>query len=269
MRADIESAMAHVITSPSAALSFAADPAGMAAALGLIGEEAEVLAAMSGDLIALSPSFVNKRERTLRWWARRTLELLEDIGDGLLSDFIESSSPDDRPGSDLTAFADFLVERTASLVEELEFGELLAEMARYEQHWCRCFVGATRPFGEHGLQRTQTAGPQFDQDTSLRFAPGASLGHFGWDLRQTAAFSVDALAVLPPDPCDLLFFHTGRADGIRVVRVGAIAAAALGRLAESGSRPTTARLACAGLEIRGDHEALLGPFIHDGALELA
>jgi len=261
--------MARVITSRSTCESFAADPGAWAAAFGLARSDADHLVEMAGDLAALMPSFVNKRERSLRWGAQRTLDLLEDIGEEILHDFMESSSPDDRPGVELAAFVDFVVDRTASLVEELEYGELLADLARFERHRCLCFLGATWSNGERRLGSQQATVQKFDPDRNVRLMPGASLGHFSWDLRQTRAFSADAMAVLPPDPCDLLFFHNGMPDGIRILRLGTVAASVLGVVADSGNTGVTPRLACAGLEGDRDAEALVGPFVRDDALEWA
>jgi len=258
--------MALVITSRSTCESFTADPGGWAAARGLAKDDAEHLAGMAGDLALLMPSFVTKRERSLRWGAQRTLELLEDLGEEILNDFMDSSAPDDRPGVELAAFVDFVVDRTANLVEELEYGELLADMARFERHRCRCLLGARRSYGEPNLP-SQQAAQAFDLGRKLRLTPNASVGHFSWDLRQTRSFSPDALAVFPSDACDLLFFHNGMADGIRILRLSAAAASALGTIAGMGPTGITPAMACAGLAGVVDHEALLGPFLRQGALE--
>ena len=217
--------MGRVITSPKARAEFAEDPSGFAAALGLDVDDANSLVAMSKDLTNLAPSFVLKRRRMLRGNARRTMDLLGERGNRLLTAYLVANPPRDRLQDEMCDFMDYVVERTAAIAGRNPDGPLIADMARYEALMVRARQ-TPRPLGERLPDSSNLQG--FDILAGLRMAPGAGLGHFGWDLRAVRRFDPASITATPPDPCDLVIFQlpgSGQSRSIRLLPQAAIAVA--------------------------------------------
>ena len=96
----------------------------------------------------------------------------------------------------------------------------------------------------------------------------ASLGHLEWDLRQASRYTADSVGALQRDPCKLLFFHNGEANGIRVLRLRDDEAAAVAVVREN-PETATPRTACSGAGDRANPERVLGKLLCEGALEWA
>jgi hypothetical protein len=94
---------------------------------------------------------------------------------------------------------------------------LIAEMARFEKHRSDSFWDSTTP-------TDVAAGPPGptsvgDHTGTVQLAAGANIGQFEWDLRLLYHRDIAPWSLVRPDPCQLLFFHTGRPDGMRIVRL--------------------------------------------------
>jgi hypothetical protein len=191
------------------------------------------LADMTRDLIGLSPGFVNKRLRGLRASARRTLGLLGNRAPRWLEEFAEGHPPLDLTQEDHRLFGDWLVARTAARKAHIPHGPMVAAMARFERLENGSFWDAQDPSVQATPSEPPATGSRtFDVDRPLRMCPGAATGHFGWDLRQLRRFDPVSVAALPPDPCDLLFFHAGM-QGRQVRRLDAELVQVLGRIGET------------------------------------
>jgi hypothetical protein len=272
MRSDLEVAMARVITSRSACRLFGEDPRGYASTFDLDDSEVESLLEMQEDLISLMPGFVTKRRGNLRWNAARTLTLLGRAGDALLEEYIDTRPATEGFRQEAEAFSQFVVLRTAEMAGTVPHGQLIAELARFEQLRSATFWKATAPLRPvPPPTRRGQDGVSFDADRPIRLPVSAGLGHFEWDLRQARRYTADSVGTLQPDPCDLIFFHNGRADGIRILRLQIDQAAAVAVVRDHVGA-VTARAACrAGGAVDGEvnEERVLGSLLWHGALEWA
>jgi hypothetical protein len=266
MRSELENAMAKVITSRTERGSFVDDPRGFASAFDLDDAEVDSLVEMRDDLISLTPSFVTKRQRALRWNAMRTLTLLGASGDALVGEFVDTQAAIEDFRTEARRFSDFIVRRTAEMAGTIPNGELIAELARFDQLRSFAFWNATGPLGhEASPARRWKRGDPFDADRLIALTVSACVAHFEWDLRQAGQYTADSVSSLQRDPCELLFFHNGQPNGIRVMRLRADEAAAV-RVVSAHPESTTARAACNGMGNRDDPERVLGKLLSEGAL---
>lgn len=219
MRTDLESAMAAVIGSRDASERFEEDPAAFATEFGLTESEAAMLHEMAGDLAELTSSFVSKRCNTLRWNARRTIELLGEEGAELVEDFVEESPMSGSFREDAAQFGDFVIEETAERADEAPWRQLIAEMAVFERHRSDSFWDATGSLARGPHQNGSVSRADRLDPSSGRLVAGANLGHFTWDLRLPYRHRVRRLGTLPKDPCWLLFFHSTREPVLRSIRL--------------------------------------------------
>jgi hypothetical protein len=240
-----------VITSRSASADCLADPRSFAARYDLEPEEIDSFVSMSQDLVALTPSFVTKRLRTLRGPFHRTLGLLDRRSRRLVSSYMEAHPPPDLVQTDQRQFGEFLVKRASNLNIRIEHGPVVADLARYEQLLNLVFWLAQPLRGAAGTATT------FDQSTPLGLTDGARLAHFGWDLRQLRIFEPGSAASLPADPCDLVVFQGPPPVVTRSLRVHAPVMAALETIRQQPG--TTAADVCGGPE---------GPIVLAGLAQL-
>ncbi len=209
VRADLEAAMAAVITSRAASADLLEDAGAFATEFSLTPADTAMLIEMAGDLALLTSSFVRKRCSTVRWNARRTLELLGREGDLLVEEFVEEWPMSGDFRSEAAKFGDFVIERTAAR-DPSSAAQVIAAMAIFERHRSDSFWEATMRF-------------DFDSESGAsphpRFVAGANVGRFEWDVRLPYRHRVDPLDRLPRDPCQLLFFHSAREPVLRAVRL--------------------------------------------------
>ncbi len=206
--------MAAVITSQDASERFLEAPEEFAGEFSLDRTDLAMLMEMADDLTSLTSSFVSKRATTLRWNARRTLEMLGREGDELLEDFVETHPMSDQFKIDAAEFGDFVIEATAESVAENANdvpARMIAGMARFERHRSRSFWDA--------VARAADPDDPVAPPGSVRLAAGANLGSFEWDLRLPYRHRVRPLRLLPSDPCELLFFHAGASALLRTLRL--------------------------------------------------
>jgi hypothetical protein len=215
VRSDLETAMGVVLTSRSARDMILEAPDAFAAHFDLVPAEAAALAAMAGDLTALMPGFVHKRERGVRRGFTVTLALLGDEAMPLVEDYSDAFAPVDSSLAEMLRFADFLVEETQELAPELPYGDIIADVARYERLRARAFNT------EGPLWPTPEAEPldpyRIDPGRPLWLHRSAAVETFGWDVRTVRG--PDILPRLRPDRANLLCFQRGEeGDGV-VLRI--------------------------------------------------
>jgi hypothetical protein len=213
MRVDLETAMAAVIASRDASERFAESPSDFGREFGLAPSEIAMLVEMGDDLTSLTSAFVAKRRSTLRWNARRTLELLGDEGERLLDDFVEENPQSERFRQDATAFGDFVIAETAERETRSAIDRIIAEMARFEQHRSNSFWDATATIGEDPRLAPH------EKPQTVRLVAGANVGRFDYDMRLPYRRDVIPWELLPTDPCCLLFFHSRHQAVLRTLRL--------------------------------------------------
>jgi hypothetical protein len=217
--------MAAVITSQDASERFVESPHDFGGEFALVPSEIAMLVEMGDDLTSLTAAFVNKRRTTLRWNARRTLELLGDEGEEVLDDFIEENPQTDSFRNDAASFGDFVVARTAMRPGKLVVDRIIAEMARFERHRSDSFWNAATGVGDRA--RSASASDGLEHSEAVVLVAGANIGQFSLDLRLPYRRTVTPWYLLPPDPCHLLFFHSHQRAQLRTIRLRPAAAEVL------------------------------------------
>jgi hypothetical protein len=238
MRSDLEAAMAAVIGSRYARDRFADDPFAFATEFSLEPVECEMLLEMGSDLTALTDSFVSKRSGTLRWNARRTINLLGQEGESLVEEFVETHPASDRFRLEAARFGDFVVERVEERQDGTQRARVIAEMARFERHRSDSFWDATKPTEPE--EATSVPGAGRHHSGAVRLRAGANVGQFNWDLRLLYHRDIEPWSLLRPDPCPLLFFHNGRSDGMRIIRLRPEEALVVGAIGPRDAEPVDA-----------------------------
>ena len=132
--------MGVVLTSRSARDMLLEAPDSYAAHFDLAPAEAALLAGMAADLVGLMPGFVQKRERSLRRTFAVTLSLLGAEATPLIEDYSDAYAPVDSSAAETLRFADFLVEEARELADGLPYGNIVADVARYERLRLRSFM---------------------------------------------------------------------------------------------------------------------------------
>jgi len=262
VRSGLETAMGAVLTSRSARDMILGDPDGFAGYFDLTTAEAAALAGMAGDLSALMPAFVHKREQGLRRPFGVTLSLLAQAGVILTEDYSDMYAPLESAVADALRFSDFLVEKTQELAEQLPYGAVILDVARFEQMRMRCFrtEGPLWPAPEEDPLDPR----QIDPARPLWVHRSAAVRRFGWDVRTVR--SARDLARLRPDPANLLCVQRDDDGEVVVLRIDGESAQAVERIA---ARPGEIRAA----EIAGlagsdrPPEALLGKLIAQGVIK--
>jgi hypothetical protein len=261
VRSDLETAIGVVLTSRSARDMILEAPDSFAAHFDLAPAEAAALAQMAGDLVSLTPGFLQKRERGLRRTFAVTLSLLGDEVDPLVEDYSDAFAPVDSTAAETLRFADFLVEETRELAGELPYGEIVADVARYERLRIRAFTAEGPLWPEP--ERAPLDPRHLDQGRPLWLHRSAAVEAFGWDVRTVR--SPQILPRLRPDPANLLCFQRGEEGEGVVLRIDDESARAVELIA---LRPGEVNAAEIG-EIIGSHrppEALLGKLIAQGVI---
>jgi len=262
VRADLEAAMGHVITSHVARDDFLHDPLAFAAEYDLDATETSSLLAMRDDLAELTPQFIAKRQRMLTGTYPRTLGLLDaQTAAMLVEDYLEECAPVDPAQDDQRRFGEFLCEETAKMASSTEAGDVVADMARFELLYQSVFWAAT----SQALRTPAGVGGPFDPRRPLRLQGTAAIEHFGWDFRLLKEFLPATRHRLRPDPCHLLMFHTGQRRGHRVIRLQPDQVAVL-HVVRDHPRGISADEACAGQPSAASPSALLGRIFAQGAL---
>jgi hypothetical protein len=214
LRADLERAMAAVITSPAERKKFEAEPARYAAEFGLDPLNAGRLERMAPDLVALTGSFVAKRSGMLRAQQRRTLSLLGPRGTRMVKEYVNRHPAVESFREEAARFGDFMVEETTVHRDGSAWSEVIAEMARFERARTASFWGAIEPFPDPAPGRARREQPQ-----SVRLRSGIGVERFERDLRILYHDQGSVPAPPPPDPCVLAFMHSRTASGFRIVRL--------------------------------------------------
>ena len=248
VRSDLETAMGVVLTSRSARDMILEAPDSFAAHFDLAPAEAAALARMADDLAQLTPGFLQKRERSLRRTFAITLSLMGDEATPLVEDYSDAFAPVDSSAAETLRFADFLVEETRELASELPYGDIVADVARYERLRIRAFMaeGPLWPKAEE----TPLDPRRIDGDRPLWLHRSAAVEAFGWDVR-----TVRGPQILPrvrPDPANLLCFQQGeegqgvvlriddesaRAVELIALRPGEVSASEIGEIIGSSRSP--------------------------------
>jgi hypothetical protein len=220
--------MGRVLSSPAASASFQRNPGAFADAYVLSDDERDALLGMVEELSSLTSTFARKRERTLRNAAFRTLTLLGALGDALLARYIDLVPPRSPVTDDQSEFATYIVEVVRPLVPELEWGDVIYDMARAERCNGEALRAVERP-PDH-------PGPPFSMELLVGVAPGAYLDAFRYDVRALQRLDAEGVRALDADPCHLLFHRTQHGPTVRVFKLGDPTAGVLERLGE-GARP--------------------------------
>jgi hypothetical protein len=266
MRSQLEAAMATVITSRAACGTYADNPQAFAASFDLDAAEVQSFVEMRDDLVSLMPGFVSKRQRSLRWNAQRTLTLLGATGRDLVGEYVDTYPATEDFREEAAAFSGFVVRRTAEMAGTTANGQLIAELARFDQLRSSAFWNAIGPLRDERPDTTPGRRKEsFDADRMIRLPGSANLARFSWDLRQVGRYKPDSVGTLQRDPCELLFFHNGEANGVRVVRLRQDQADAVRYVIEHPEMATP-RTACGP---DSDPERVLGKLLWQGAVEWA
>lgn len=254
--------MGVVLTSRSARDMILEAPDSFAAHFDLAPAEAAALARMAGDLASLMPGFVQKRERGLRRAFAVTLSLLGDEADPLVEDYSDAFAPVDSSAAETLRFADFLVEETRELTGELPYGDIVADVARFERLRIRAF-NAEGPLWPEP-ERAPLDPRRVDPGRPLWLHRSAAVEAFGWDVRTVR--SPQMLPRLRPDPANLLCFQRGEQGEGVVLRIDDECARAVELIA---LRPGEVSAAAIG-ETIGSHrapEVLLGKLVAQGVIK--
>jgi hypothetical protein len=253
--------MGVVVTSRSARDMILEAPDSYAAHFDLTPAEAAALAGMAADLAGLMPGFVQKRERALRRNFTVTLSLMGDEAAPLVEDYSDAYAPVDSLPAEIRRFADFLVEEARELADSLPYGEIVADVARYERLRVRSFTaeGPLWPKPEQSPLDPR----QIDRARPLWLHRSAAVEAFGWDVRTVR--SPEMLPRLRPDTANLLCFQRGEEGEGVVLRIDDEAARAVELIA---LRPGEVSAAQIGGIIGSDRspEALLGKLITQGVI---
>jgi hypothetical protein len=253
--------MGVVLTSRSAKDMILEAPDSFAAHFDLTPAETATLAEMASDLAGLMPGFVHKRERGLRRTFGTTLSLLGEEATPLVEDYSDAYAPVDSSAAETLRFADFLVEETGELATQLPYGDIIADVARYERQRIRSFTteGPLWPQPE----RAPLDPRQIDRNRRLWLHRSAAVEAYGWDVRTVRSPGV--LPRLRPDPANLLCFQRGETGEGTVLRIDDESARAIELIA---LRPGEVTPAEAGETIGSKRapEVLLGKLIAQGAV---
>jgi hypothetical protein len=262
MRSDLETAMGVVLTSRSARDMILEAPGDFAGHFDLDPPEVAALTLMAGDLAELMPGFVQKRERGLRRGLGITLTLLgDDEGTDLVEDYSDAYAPVDSTAAEMLRFAGFLVDETRELASRLPYGDIIADVARFERLRIQSFntEGPLWPEPEPGPLDPR----QIDRDRLLWLHRSAAVETFGWDVRTVR--SPEVLRRVRPDPANLLCFQRGdEGEGV-TLRVDDETAQAIGLIASRPGEITAAGI----VETIGTDrspEMLLGKLIAQGVV---
>jgi len=248
LRSDLETAMGVVLTSRSARDMILEAPDSYAAHFDLAPAEAAALARMAGDLAHLMPGFVQKRERGIRRAFAITLSLLGDEATPLVEDYSDAFAPVDSSAAETLRFGDFLVEETRELAGELPYGDIVADVARFERLRMQSFMteGPLWPKPEEAPLDPR----QIDRSRPLWLHRSAAIEAFGWDVRTVR--NPQMLPRLRPDPANLLCFQRGeegegivlriddesaRAVELIALRPGEVTASGIGEIIGSARSP--------------------------------
>ena len=261
MRSDLETAMGVVLTSRSARDMILEAPDSFAAHFDLAPAEAAALARMAGDLAHLMPGFVQKRERGVRRAYAITLSLLGDEAAPLVEDYSDAFAPVDSSAAETLRFGDFLVEETRELADQLPYGDIVADVARFERLRMRSLMmeAPLWPKPEEAPLNPR----QIDRSRPLWLHRSAAIEAFGWDVRTVRGPQM--LPRLRPDPSNLLCFQRGEEGTGVVLRIDDESARALELIA---LRPGEVTASAIGGIIGSDRspEALLGKLVAQGAV---
>ena len=260
-RSDLESAMGAVLTSRSARNMILDDPDGFAAYFSLSTSEAAALAGMAGDLAALMPTFVSKREAGLRRPFGVALSLLAETGAILVEDYSDAYAPPGSAVADAVRFADFLVEKVPEFAAQMQYGDVILDVVRFEQMRLQC-AGTERPL--HPVPEKDPLDPRrIDPGRFLWVRCSTAVRSFGWDVR--TVHSRRDLPRLRPDPTHLLCAQRDDDGEVVVLRVDGQVSQIVGQIA---ARPGEISAAEVG-ELLGSNrslEALLGKFVAQGII---
>lgn len=253
--------MGVVLTSRSAREMILEAPDSFAAHFDLVPAEAAALTAMAGDLTALMPGFVHKRERGLRRAFAITLALLGDEATPLVEDYSDAYAPVDSTLAETLRFADFVVGEARELAGELPYGDIIADVARFERLRFRCF-NAEGPLWPRPEAGSLDPG-RIDPARHLWLHRSAGIETFGWDVRTVR--SPEILRRLRPDRAHLLCFQRGEEGEGVVLRLGDESAQAVEQIALRPGEVTAAEIGALTGATR-PVEMLLGKLIAQGAV---
>jgi hypothetical protein len=261
VRSDLETAIGVVLTSRSARDMILEAPDTFAAHFDLVPAEATALKVMADDLATLMPGFVIKRERSLRRSFAVTLALLGAEASPLIEDYSDAFAPVDSSLQEWLRFGDFVVEETRELAAELPYGDVIADVARFERLRLRSATTEGPLWPEP--ERDPLDPRRIDPGRALWLHRSAAVETFGWDVRTVRGPEI--LPRLRPDRANLLCFQRGEEGEGATLRIDDEAARAIELIA---LRPGEATAAMIG-ELTGtgrSPEMLLGKLIAQGAV---
>jgi len=254
--------MGVVLTSRSARDMALDAPEEFAGHFGLSPAETAALTAMANDLSDLMPGFVQKRERSLRQAFRITLSLLgpENVTE-LVEDYSEAYAPIDSTQADFLRFGDFLVTETREFADRLQYGGIIADVARFERLRIRAYTSEGPLWPE--AERDPLDPRKVDASRPLWLHRSAAVDTFGWDVRTVRSWAM--LSRLRPDPSNLLCFQRGDEGEGQTLRIDDEAARAVEMIALRPGEVTAAEVVSATGSARSP-EALLGKLISNGVI---
>ena len=261
MRSDLETAMGVVLTSRSARDMILEAPDSYAAHFDLDPAEAAALTRMAGDLAHLMPGFVQKRERGIRRAFAITLSLLGDEATPLVEDYSDAFAPVDSSAAETLRFGDFLVEETRELASEVPYGDIVADVARFERLRMRSLMTEAPLWPKP--EQAPLDPRRIDPGRPLWLHRSAAVETFGWDVRTVR--SPQMLPRLRPDPANLLCFQRGEEGHGVVLRIDDESARAVELIALRPGEVTASGIG----EIIGSArspEVLLGKLITQGVV---
>ena len=261
VRSDLETAIGVVLTSRSARDMILEAPDSFAAHFDLVPAEAAALKVMATDLTTLMPGFVVKRERSLRRSFPVTLALLGAEATPLVEDYSDAFAPVDSSLEEWLRFGDFLVEETRELASELPYGDVIADVARFERLRLRSATA------EGPLWPEPEGAPldprRIDPGRALWLHRSAAVETFGWDVRTVR--NAQILPRLRPGLANLLCFQGGEEGDVVILRIDDDAARAVELIALQPGEVTAAKIG----ELTGTSrspEMLLGKLIAKSAV---
>jgi hypothetical protein len=261
VRSDLETAIGVVLTSRSARDMILEAPDTFAAHFDLVPAEAAALKVMATDLTTLMPGFVVKRERSLRRSFPVTLTLLGPEATPLVEDYSDAFAPVDSSLEEWLRFGDFLVEETQELASELPYGDVIADVARFERLRLRSATTEGPLWPEP--ERVPLDPRRIDPGRALWVHRSATVETFGWDVRTVR--NAQVLPRLRPDRASLLCFQGGEEGEVVILRIDDEAARAVELIALRPGEVTAAEIG----KLTGTSrpvEMLLGKLVAQGAV---
>jgi hypothetical protein len=179
----------------------------------------------------------------------------------LVEDYSDAFAPVDSSLEEWLRFGDFLVEETRECAGELPYGDVIADVARFERLRLRSVTTEGPLWPEP--ERVPLDPRRIDPVRALWLHRSAAVETFGWDVRTVRGPEI--LPRLRPDRANLLCFQQGEEGEVVIRRIDDEAARAVELIALRPGEVTAAKIG----ELTGTSrspELLLGKLIAQGAV---